>query len=63
MESVWLDTNVTALYTTNLQKTDGNLISQEVENNLTVLLVGVGSRLEVYQPSLKVFLISLQFQT
>ena len=63
MESVWLDTNVTALYTTNLQKTDGNLISQEVENNLTVLLVGVGSRLEVYQPSLKVFLISLQSQT
>ena len=59
MESVWIDTNVTALYTCHLNEisksklNDANLKKNRKENT-GVLLAGIGSWLEVYLPSSKV---------
>ena len=59
MESVWIDTNVTALYTYHLYEIPkSKLIDAKLEKNrkenLSVLLAGIGSWLEVYLPFSKV---------
>ena len=57
MESVWIDTNVTALYTYQLNKISKQYdakLKKIPKENLCVLLAGVGSWLEVYLPLSKV---------
>ena len=61
MEKTWLDTNITALHAINvgikptaqlnLETTNFNEIKDET---IMLLLVGLGSRLEVYLPNSKV---------